>query len=392
MKAKKLHAVCMLVTDVDAPSGGVQRNSRILLREMNKRGIETFVCARNYYNLPGNETKDGTFFHRSPVVGKSMVINSMIYLVDSFFWLIRNRKKYDVIHCQQLFGSTMAAAAASFFVKKPILTRTTSAGEMSETATVRQMPFSGVRLRLLRRVSKFVALTGEMKKEIESLGILSDRIQVIYNATEIPAEAAYNSETKAKFRRKLNLEYEKIAVFTGRISREKGLDVLLKAWKIVAAKYPQAHLLLLGEGGDYRSVEREMHEMTEHLNLGETVHFLGYVANPKEYLLASDVFVLPSRSEGMSNSLVEAMACGTAIVACDIEANKEICEDGANSLLTAVDDENRFAEAVLKILDAPELGEKLGQNARGKAERELSMTVMVAHYIKSYEDIINLSE
>ncbi len=381
-------SVCMLVTNIDASTGGVQKNSRLLLAEFNKRGIKTFVCARNYHNLPRNEQIDGTFFHRSPVLGSSMAINSILYLIDSFFWLVWHRKKYDVLHCQQMFGSSMVAAIISLFIKKPILTRITLSGETGEANEIRQLPFTSFRLKLLKRVTKWVVLNKEMKGEIETLGITPEKIEIIYNATEIPKESAFEAKTRKKIRAELKLEYEKIAVFVGRLSEEKGLDTLIAAWRIVQEKHPQAHLLLLGEGGAFRNVEREMKEIVAKLHLKEAVHFLGHINNAKDYILASDIFVLPTKAEGMSNALVEAMACGTAIVATDIPANQEICTNEVNSLLVKPADSQGLAEVIIKLFDSQQLAENLGKQARKVAEENLSVETMASRYINLYREII----
>ena len=129
-RAPALNGVVLLVTDVDAPSGGIQKNSRLLLRELHKRGVATYACVRNYHGLPSTEQVDGTSFHRSPVFGRGLAINGILYFASTFLWLLRNRDKYDVIHCQQMFGPTMVAAVASFFIRKPILTRVTTIGEL----------------------------------------------------------------------------------------------------------------------------------------------------------------------------------------------------------------------------------------------------------------------
>ena len=388
MQEKKI-SVCILVTNIDAPTGGVQQNTRVLLKELNKREIKTYVCARNYHNLARNEIIDGTFFRRSPVMGGSMVINSLLYLIDTFFWLIKNRKKYDVIHSQQMYAPAMIAALVSFFIKKPVVVRVTASGDLGEVKEIKQMPLAGLRVKLLRRIDRFITLTGQMKSEIETLGIDSKKIRVINNATEIPAEASYNSQIRDDFRRKLKLEYKKIVVFTGRLSEEKGLDTLIKAWKTIKEKQLSAHLLLLGEGGAYRNVEQQMRDLTASLDLGDCVHFLGHIPNAKDYILASDIFVLPSRTEGMSNSLVEAFACGAAVAATDIPANREICIDGENSLLFKVDDTEALSQKLIKLLENRALAKTLGEQARKLAENKLSIGVMINNYLNLYRETLN---
>lgn len=384
----KPHGICMLVTNMDAPTGGIQKNTRLLLSRYAGRSVATFACARNYYGLAKEEEWEGTLIHRSPVAGSSMALNGILYLLDAFCWLIRNRKKYDVIHCQQMFGPTMTAAAASFLVHKPIVTRITTVGELGEVGEIQRMPLAWLRLRLIRRVTRWVALTREMKAELETLGIRPEKISIIYNSTELPDVTAYSDESRA-LRTSLNFsERQKIAVFVGRLSAEKNIDVLINAWKRVIEQHAGAQLVLLGEGGNFRNVEADLRDLVKELELQKNVHFLGHVDNAKDYILASDAFVLPTRTEGMSNSLVEAFACGGAIVATDIPANREICEHDVNSLLVPVGDTQALASAIIKVFDSLELGKKLGAAARQKAADELSVDRMVSAYLQTYSDAI----
>lgn len=386
---KGLKAVCMLVTNIDAPTGGIQKNSRLLLDQLNARGIKTFVCTRNYHGLSANEVVNGTVFHRSPVIGNSLAVNGLLYLVDTFIWLVKNRKKYDLVHCQQMFGPTMTAVIAGFFTRKPILTRITSGGAIGEANEIRRMPLSSLRIRLIKYVTRFVALTEEMKSELTDIGISSENIAVIHNSTDIPSEISCSSVDKLTFKNRLDIPDVKIGIFTGRLSEEKCLDSLINAWKLVIALFPDARLLLLGEGGAFRNVEDSLRKQVRDLGLEGNVVFKGFVPNPKDYLIAADAFILPSRSEGMSNSLVEAFACGSTIVASDIGANREICIHDVNSLLFPVGDSDRLAEHLIRVFSDHETAERLGENARSLAEKELTVERMTEKYFTEYNDIIS---
>lgn len=391
MKRPEALSVCMLVTNIDAPTGGIQKNSRLLLARLNERGARTFVCARNYYGLPRSAMVDGTEFHRSPVLGNSLALNGILYLFDAFVWLIRNRNRYDVLHCQQMFGPTMVAAAASFLIRKPIVTRVTTIGELGEVKYIRQMAFSNIRLKLIRRVTRWIALTEEMKRELLTLDIPEERITIIHNSTGIPEAEAFDPENKAFMREKLDLGQQKVGVYVGRLSEEKNLDLLIDGWAKVNKSYPDAILLLLGAGGDFRNVEDHLKEQVKRLGMEETVRFLGHVPNAKEYVLASDVFVLPTRTEGMSNALVEALACGATVVATDIPANREICTHEENALLVPVGDADGLSDAILRVFDSPELSMRLAQAARSNAIADLSVDRMVDKYLSLYQEALEPS-
>ncbi|MBX7054538.1 MAG: glycosyltransferase family 4 protein [Pyrinomonadaceae bacterium] len=381
----KISAVCILVTDLDAPSGGIQKNTKLLMREFSNRGVETLVCARNYYRLPSAERSEYAMIHRMPASGKSRAANGLLYLLFAFVWLIRNRNKFELIHCQQMFGPTMVAAVASYFIKKPIVTRVTTVGDLGEVHAIKQMAFSGLRRKLIKRVTRWVALTSQMKEEIESLGIPDQKIDIIYNSTQFPEYCAYSDVQKREMREALSLGYPTMGLFVGRLSEEKNLDILIRAWNKVVIEKPDAHLLVLGAGGSYRNVEDGLRQLVSELDLRENVHFLGHCDYVKDYLIASDIFLLPSRTEGMSNALVEAFACGASIIASDIKANAEICVNEVNSLLVEPGNVSALTDSILRLLDEREFANRLGKAARKQAEDTLSVDTMVAAYLETYK-------
>jgi glycosyltransferase involved in cell wall biosynthesis len=375
----------MLTADIDSPTGGVQAQSLRLLSELACRGIKVSVCTRNYYHLQRDEIRDGVRFHRSPVLRRSFrVSTSAAYLVDSIAWLLRSHSAFDVIHCQQMFGPATAALLAKPFVSRPVVVRVSSTGELGEVADLHRMQLFSLRLRQLRNVDQWVALTNLMAAEIASLGVPSERITVIPNAAVIPELSAAEPQTRAYYRKKLQLPYERIVLYSGRLSSEKNLDVLLRAWPEVIARVPGAHLLLLGAGGAFRNVEQQLRDIQRQLGL-TSVHFLGHVSNVIDYHLAADVFVLPTSTEGMSNSLLEAMAAGNAIVTTDIEANREVVKDDRNSLLIPAGALGPLASAILRCLESPELVARLGAAARQRAQVRHSVAAMADAYLHVYQ-------
>lgn len=382
----ELTSVCMLTADIDSPTGGVQGHAIRLLRELSARGIKTSVCTRNYLHLARDQVQDGIRIHRSPVWRRSLrVANSAAYLADAVAWLVRHRAEYDVMHCQQMFGPAIAGLLAKRFTDKPVVVRVSSTGELGEVADVRRMTLSSARIRLLQQVDHWVALTRLMASEIQTLGVAPERITVIPNAAVIPADSATVAQTRLKYRRRLGLDYSRIAIYSGRLSSEKNLDTLLEAWADVWKCFPDAHLLFAGASGAFRIVEPQLREMQRTLQLCDSVHFLGHVSNVMDYLLAADVFVLPTSTEGMSNALLEAMAAGNAIVSTDIEANREVVSDGITALLVPPRDVNALSAGIKRLFSSPEFASELGDRAVSLARKKHSVAAMTTAYLDVYE-------
>jgi glycosyltransferase involved in cell wall biosynthesis len=283
----------------------------------------------------------------------------------------------------------MAALLVKSLLGKPVVVRVTSTGTLGEVADLRRMRGSRIRLRQLRAVDRWIALTRLMHDEISSLGIASEKIAIIPNSAEAPPVTCYDTAARHLARERLGLgQQEWLAVFSGRLSSEKGLDTLLDAWQQVQARAPHARLILLGSGGAFRSVETELHEQRRRLGLETSVDLRGHVDNVGEFLLACDAFVLPTRTEGMSNSLVEAMAAGAAIVTTDIPAHRGVVRNGEDALLVLPDDPRALAVAITRLFLDRQLARALGSAARERAIRDLGPERMTSAYLAVYAEAL----
>lgn len=135
--------------------------------------------------------------------------------------------------------------------------------------------------------------------------------------------------------------------FAGRFVPAKGLDVLMQAFSNIADQ-SNVHLVLAGEG----PLKAQLMAMAQDMKLVERVHFIGFQENSLPLMREAEVLVLPSRHEGLPNVLIEALACGTQIVATDCPGgSKEILENGRYGQLVPVDDVGALSKAVLMSLN-----------------------------------------
>jgi glycosyltransferase involved in cell wall biosynthesis len=150
---------------------------------------------------------------------------------------------------------------------------------------------------------------------------------------------------------------------------------------------PPPHLLLVGDGGGRPALERRIRE----LGLSRRAHCVGFQAEAQPYVALMDVVVVCSLHEGFSTALLEAMAMGRPVVATDTGGMRELVRDGWNGLLVPPHDRDRLAEAVQRLIDAPELASRLGAQARRDAMR-FTIPAHVSRIEEVYEDVLRERE
>ena len=165
----------------------------------------------------------------------------------------------------------------------------------------------------------------------------------------------------------------------GRLSPEKGLDVLLRA----LVDLPGVTAVLVGDGPDREALKR----LALELGVEERAIFTGRVPESRVYFPALDVYVLASRSEGLPLALVEAMLAGCAIVATDVGSVSDAITDGETGLLVPAGDAPALARAVQSLLDDPGRAAALGEAARTRAVASFSAQAMAHAYEKLYDEV-----
>jgi glycosyltransferase involved in cell wall biosynthesis len=155
-----------------------------------------------------------------------------------------------------------------------------------------------------------------------------------------------------------------VIVSAGRLADAKNWPLLIEALALVKQSI-RAHTLILGQG----ELEADLRQRIAAAGLEGDVTLCGFQANPWKYMARADVFALTSRYEGFGNVLVEAMACGTPVVATASPGTRAIVESGENGILVEEHDARAVADALTRVLSADTLRERLRAGARVRARQ-----------------------
>jgi glycosyltransferase involved in cell wall biosynthesis len=178
----------------------------------------------------------------------------------------------------------------------------------------------------------------------------------------------------AQLRRELGIEAGRPVVgFVGRLTRDKGLPELLRAFHAVSESIPDALLLLVG---GYEAADPLPPDTRAAIDSGRSVIQVDFTADPAPYYLLMDVFVLPTHREGFPNTVLEAQAAGRPVVTTRATGAVDSVCDGVTGLLVPVGDDAELARAMLKLLQDPELAERMGEKGRERTLQEFHQEIV----------------
>lgn len=216
---------------------------------------------------------------------------------------------------------------------------------------------------------------------VEKEGIPCEKVVTLYNGVDIRETATDVS------RLKLDLGIppgSKVIGTVGRLADQKGYEYLIKAFKLVNERHKEAVLVIVGGG----PLEKSLKDEAVKCSLNDKIVFTGPHKDPSLLMDAMDIYVISSWFEGMSNSLLEAMAKGLPVVATDIDGNREVVVDGETGLLVPPRDEYAIAEALNNLLSGPSVMKAMGLAGKKRIEDRFTTRKMLYNYNDFYTKIL----
>jgi len=309
-------------------------------------------------------------------------MNAATFLISLWIYFWREASSYDVIHVHLAGSPAVAAALTGRLLRKRVFIKLGGGKGIGELAASSRTVAGRIKLAVLGLLKpQFVAVANELAQEASTyLGAVP--VHILPNGVDTQVYSPVGAAQKAAIRSRLGWPANAIGfLYVGRFSPEKRLPMFVEAWiELVKKTGAKAFAAFVGEGIEGVLVT----DAAEHARFTSNVFVHAPMADVAQAYAAADVFVLPSISEGLSNSLLEAMSSGLAVLGSRVGGTAEAVAQTQNGFLFEPGDADDLKRQLRKYLERPELADKMGAAARQTALERYSMVKIAQTYEELY--------
>jgi glycosyltransferase involved in cell wall biosynthesis len=380
--------------------GGPPRVTYLVARELAKRGHEVTV-----YTTDAKDLRTRIWDGKAPWVERevdgvrAVYFRNLTMLTVKMFKLFvtpalpacaqKEVKEFDIVHLLEfrtLQNPAVARAAREHGVPY-VLQAHGSVPRVGSWKTLKLLYDAVYGYKLLRGASRAIALTKAEARHYKRMGVPEEKIAIVPNGIDLSEYS--DLPPKGAFKKRFNVpEDKRIVLYIGRIHWIKGIDILVKAYALLAKQPDFKDAILVVAGPDDGYLGR-VKSLVRELGISDSVLLTGplYGRDKLSACVDAEFVVLPSRYETFPNIVLEAYACAKPVIASNVEAMPDIVLHGETGLLFRAGDENDLAGKLAYLLENPEEVKKMRRNARRLVEERYSIDKIVAELEKVYKEV-----
>jgi glycosyltransferase involved in cell wall biosynthesis len=289
-------------------------------------------------------------------------------------------RQIDIVHSHEYKTDAMALWVGRRSQATPLAT---AHGWTGQSARERRVYYP-IDKRLLARFPRVIAVSSEIRAELVRCGATAERVTLLLNGID-PDAFRRQPDRRERIRQQLSIAPEHVVIgAVGRLERQKRFDLLFEAVAPMTETRPNLRVLVVGDG----SLRNELGAIAARLGLADRVAFLGHRSDIADLHQGFDLFVQASEYEGTPNSVLEAMAMETPIVATDVGGTRELAWPDIHGLIVPPHDVPALRAAIQAALDQPSATALRTAAARRRVETDLSFSARTRRLEALYEDII----
>lgn len=313
-----------------------------------------------------------------------------IFAVKLFFWMIKNRKKYKIIHCIKAGPEAIVANIISKLFNKRLIIKVAqdelSQREIGDSKGLVRLNRK-FRHRILSNADNFIAISKAINEDLNKIVSNKTNIKNIPNGVDIDKYFPIDRTNQIKLRIQLGIptNNEMVILFAGAINKRKGIPDLLSAIENLSSNI-KCTFIFCGPILEDIGFTKKIEELNGKSNI--EVIYAGSIENVHEYMKASNIFVLPSYSEGLPNVLLEAAASGLALISTDIGGSRDIVSHGQNGFLIPTNDYKAISQNIERLVNDKNMCKNFGTNSRIIALDHFSIDKVSNQYRELYFNLI----
>lgn len=336
--------------------------------------VSVLTQRRDPNSLPG-ETLNGISVHR---VDFPLSYWPYRDIGKQVRFLIKNRHTYDIIHSHQCFNHAVINTLVAAWLGKKSVLKIACAGAVGDLYVFSR--FKGFKLvqNILHNTDALIAISTEIEKELQAYGFPAQHIHSIPNAVDTD---------EFKRRRPFRERSKIVFLLIGRRTPQKGIDIAFKALNLLVQQgIDRRQIELRLYGLDYP--EYDYRGMAQEHDVQSMVRFFPYNENIQDVYHDAHCLLLPSRAEGLSNVLLEAMALELPVIATRISGTVDVVEHEKSGILIAPEDPAALANSMELVIKNPEMACQLGEKARQRIIDKFSLDEIALRYSRLYQRLM----
>ena len=364
--------VAMLIQSYVPAVGGAEKQLANLMPLFVERGVQPLVVTRSMPGRPRDDEVDGVPVVRLRVGGPK-IVQSLMYVAQARAVLAR----FDphVVHAYDTLTPSSTALGHRASTGCPVATKILRSGELGDLYRLARKPFGlRRRRRLVQNVDTFIVISSEIDAELSALGVPADRRREIPNGVDTERFRPGQRRPRPDGTRRTE-KGSLTVIATGRFAPEKRLVELAERWSVVTDRWPGARLVVIGDGPEADRLEE----------VG--VELRGRVDDVSPALQGADLYVSASSAEGLSNSLLEAMAVGLPCVVTDVGGVRDVITGPHEGEIVAADDIDAVIDAIVDLLGSPERRAEMSSAARARMENHFGLRRTADQLVSMYREL-----
>ena len=397
MRASARLRVAMVTYQFPPMFAGGARHALELGRALGAHGVECFFIGANLKNAPGREIFEGFPVYRFTPRGPGR-IRYLTYALQVCKKLLAEKNSIDIVHLHSLRPFYFLVLGLARALRKPIVLSPTLIGH-DDPMALKKKPFLWqVEGRMYRHYDKIICKSSGLRESCLKAGLPDSLLVLIPGAVPCadagsPFRPARDLGEVRETRKDLGLPSDSfLATFVGHLQERKGCDLLFDAWEKLLAGGFAGHLVLVGPypsdmGTGFGARLKSVMEKAERNH----IIFTGQVdyADVPKYLRASDCFVFPSKREGLSKAVIEAMASGLPVVCTEIPGvTEDMITNGADGIILDSRDPAALAGAIQELKQDEEMRRRLSARALAKVREKFSLADVTRRHLDLYRELL----